>query len=120
MDGRPIVVVDDDQDWWGLVAEVLELEGYPVITAEDGEQALELIARGRPSLVVTDLHMPNVDGPALASALHERGLDPPILVLSGTSRDPIQAAKAVHGDACLVKPFSIEDLLTMVAILRIP
>ena len=76
--------------------------------------------RCRPSLVVTDLHMPNLDGEGLVAALRERGFDPPILVMTGTSRYPEQVVIAVGADACLLKPVDIDELLDAVQRLRIP
>ncbi len=119
-EGRPILVVDDDPDMRQILAQLLEIEGYPVETAVDGEQALQAVERVRPSLLVTDLHMPNVDGQSLAILLHQRGYDPPIVILTGTTRTPEQVAEAIGADACLVKPFDPKALLETVERLRIP
>ncbi len=120
MDGRPVLVVDDDVTMRQLVAEVLELAGYPVETAADGEAALAAVELARPSLIVTDLHMPNLDGAALVELLHQRGFDPPILLLTGTTRSPDQIAEALGADGCLLKPVDIDRLLALVEQLRIP
>jgi CheY-like chemotaxis protein len=119
-EGRPILVVDDDPDMRQIVAQMLEIAGYPVQTAIDGSQALQSIERTPPSLLVTDLHMPNLDGEGLAMLLHQRGYDPPILIMTGTSRTPEQVRDAIGADACLTKPFDPTALLETVERLRIP
>jgi len=120
VEGRPILVVDDDPDVRDIVAQYLEDAGYPVETAIDGTQALRAVERGRPSLLLTDLHMPNLDGGALALLLHERGYDPPIVIMTGTTRTPEQVRDAVGADACISKPLDPDALLAMVERLRVP
>jgi CheY-like chemotaxis protein len=116
---RPVLVVEDDPALREIVAEALEAAGYPVLTAVDGADALALIEQGRPSLLVTDLHMPNLDGAKLVEALRILGYDPPIVLVTGTSRTPRQVAEALGADACLIKPFDLATLLDVVQRLRI-
>ena len=120
MDGRPVLVVDDDSVMREAIAEMLALAGYPVETAIDGLDALHHIERSHPSLVVTDAHMPNLNAEGLGQALRERGLDPPILVVTGTTREARAVIDAVGADECLLKPLDIEVLLATVERLRIP
>ncbi len=118
--GRPILIVDDDPDTREAVAQLLAIAGYPVQTAIDGNQALRAIERERPSLLLTDLHMPNLSGDALAVLLHQRGFDPPIVVMTGTARNPDQVREAIGADACLPKPFDPSVLLGLVERYRVP
>src|SRR5579884_4262761 len=67
-DVRPILIVDDDPFIRDVVQAILESEGYPVATAEDGAVALRLVAASRPGLVLLDVDMPVVDGPTFARA----------------------------------------------------
>jgi CheY-like chemotaxis protein len=120
MGSRPVLVVDDDPLSLTVMAELLELEGYPVATARDGAEALQAVTQMRPSLVVTDLHMPTLDGAALVDLLHRRGYDPPILVVTATTRRPEQVAAAIGADAGLPKPIDIAAFLDLVAHLRVP
>jgi DNA-binding response OmpR family regulator len=69
---------------------------------------------------VTDLHMPNLDGVGLVAALHNRGFDPPVLVVSCTTRSLEQVAASMGADACLAKPFALDAFLALVELLRIP
>jgi len=120
MYGRPILVVDDDATVREMLCTLLTEEGYPVESAQNGAQALTLMEQLRPSLVVLDMHMPVLDGPGLARELGNRGLDPPILVVTATARSPHQSAADIGAQAGLPKPFDAEELLQAVARLRIP
>jgi CheY-like chemotaxis protein len=120
MMGRPVLIVDDDPILRQIVAEVLADAGYPVVEAYDGLDALHHIEQQRPSLLLTEIHMPRLDGEALAQALRERGYDPPIIVMTGTSRRPEQVVAAIGAQACLLKPVDIDALLDTVERLRIP
>jgi CheY-like chemotaxis protein len=111
---RPILVVDDEPAIRSMVAEVLETEGYPVITAANGAEALSLIDQVPPALVILDLWMPVLDGPGLARTLDQRGLDVPIVVMTAS-----YLAQPIAGDIgarqVLHKPFELTELLESVA-----
>jgi DNA-binding response OmpR family regulator len=111
---RPILVVDDDAKIVRLVRTYLEREGYPVIEASDGRQALSLIARHDPQLVVLDLMLPEVDGTTVIRAVR-RTADTPIVVLSarGTTADRI-AGLEDGADDYVPKPFSPAELTARV------
>ncbi len=109
-----ILVVEDDEPIRLALRELLEVEGYEVVLACDGAQALERIARELPALVVTDLQMPLLDGAQLSARLRSdpRTAGIPIVLLT--------AAHLLDGirdrvDAILRKPFDIDVLLSTVA-----
>jgi len=118
--GRPILVVDDEDVIRDTLADILEAQGYPVQTASNGAEALEAIQDARPSIVVTDVHMPRMDGVRLVEELRERGYDPPIVVVTGTMRSADEVMKAVRVDECILKPFDINTLLDAIERLRCP
>src|SRR5436190_15363238 len=118
----PILVVDDDAKIVRLVRTYLEREGYRVVTAADGAAALEAIESQRPSLVVLDLMLPELDGRAVVRAVRrdEEARATPIIILSarGTTIDRI-AGLEDGADDYLPKPFSPAELVVRVkAILR--
>ena len=119
---RPILVVDDDAKIVRLVRTYLERDGFMVVTAGDGPSALDAIERHRPSLVVLDLMLPELDGRAVIRAVRrddEAGATP-ILVLSarGSTIDRI-AGLEDGADDYLPKPFSPAELVLRVkSILR--
>jgi CheY-like chemotaxis protein len=114
-----ILVVDDQPDIRQLVALVLTEEGHDVSTARDGAEGLRLLEGGPPyDLIVSDLRMPNLDGPSLYLELGRRWPDgrPHLLFMSGFVEAPqyagfLQEAKI----PVLLKPFNVDDLLRMVA-----
>ena len=115
----PILVVDDDPKIVALVRAYLERERFRVVTAADGDAALEAIATVRPRLVVLDLMLPGIDGLSIIRETRELG-DTPILVLSarGSTGDRI-VGLSEGADDYLPKPFSPAELVVRVrAILR--
>jgi DNA-binding response OmpR family regulator len=75
-----VVVVDDDEDSAQALATLLSLDGYSVLTAKDGAQALVLIEQYQPHCVLLDIGMPGIDGYELATILRERYKDDIILI----------------------------------------
>jgi len=115
----PILVVEDVPNIQELLAVTLRFKGYPVVTASNGQEALERISEEYPSLVVTDILMPRMDGFALAQTLRT---DPktnqiPVIFLSATyvtpeDKDFALSLGAVH---FLEKPVDTEELLLTIA-----
>jgi two-component system response regulator MprA len=118
--GVRILVVDDDRAVRESLRRSLSFNGYSVALAEDGRQALDLIAKDRPDAVVLDVMMPNLDGLEVCRRLRSTGDDLPILVL--TARDSVSERVAgldAGADDYLPKPFALEELLArMRALLR--
>ena len=118
---KPRVLVVDDEDAVRRALErALELEGYVVEQASDGQEALERIGHSVPDLVVLDVLMPNIDG--LETCRRVRALEISVPVLMLTARDAV--SDRVEGldagaDDYLVKPFALAELLARVrALLR--
>ncbi|MDP9373053.1 MAG: response regulator [Chloroflexota bacterium] len=111
--GGPILVVDDDPAILATVVDILELEGYHVITATNGAEALRLIERESPALVLLDMRMPVLDGWGVARELRGRGIAVPVLVMTA-ARDARHWASEVGADGYLAKPFDLLDLLDAV------
>src|SRR6266542_795933 len=115
----PILVVDDDAKIVALVQAYLAREGFRVITAADGQQALTAIEREHPLLIVLDVMLPEVDGMAVLRRVRQES-DVPILMLSarGAVADRIEGL-AQGADDYLPKPFSPAELVVRVkAIIR--
>ena len=90
MAARLILVVDGDTAVRRSLIDLLSLEGHEVDGAEDAEAALLLLEQRRYDLVIADVRMPALDGPALIAALHERVADSPprVVFLTGQTFDP--------------------------------
>jgi len=115
-----IVFAEDDRATRQSVTLALELEGYLVRAAGDGEKALELIGAHRPDLVVLDLGLPYVDGLTICRTLRAQRDRTPILALTARAEVGDRVAGLDAGaDDYLAKPFAVEELLARVrALLR--
>src|SRR5262249_47551517 len=115
-----ILIVEDELPMRTALHDVLESEGYRVLTAADGESGLRRAVEEKPDLILLDIMMPKLDGYAVCAELR-RLLNPvPILMLTakGQVEDRVTGLDA-GGDDYLVKPFSTEELLARVrAVLR--
>ena len=78
-----LLVVDDETSIREVTSAMLAEQGYEVLTAEDGQQALELLPRFRPDLVITDLRMPRLSGFELLEIIRERFPRLPVIAVSG-------------------------------------
>jgi signal transduction histidine kinase/ActR/RegA family two-component response regulator len=113
-----IVVVDDNRDAAELVAEVLSTVGHEVTIANDALQAISLIAKLKPGVVVLDIGMPVMDGHELASRIRDEfGENGPRLVaVTGFGHDQDRAKSRASGIGThLVKPVDVEKLIAAVA-----
>jgi len=107
-----ILVVDDDSDILELLKKWLEGDGFEVITANSGEEALAEMEKARPNLVITDLFMGGMSGLDLLSRIHDDDPLLPVIMLSGQARIP-DAVKATHlgSSAFLTKPVQRAEVL---------
>jgi two-component system alkaline phosphatase synthesis response regulator PhoP len=114
-----ILVVDDEQSIRTVVRAYLEHEGYAVLMAENGPDAIALAEDRRPDLVILDLNLPGMDGMEVAARLRERS-DVFILMLTARSEETDRVAGLrIGADDYLTKPFSPRELTARVeAILR--
>ena len=110
-DAPLVLVVEDHADMRAWFVEELR-EGFRVATAADGEQGLAQALALRPTLVVSDIMMPKLDGLALARALRERPGAPRILLISAKVSQADRAAALAVADGWLPKPFSSTALRT--------
>lgn len=115
----PILVVEDTPNVLDLLDVTLRFKGYPVVTARNGQEALEKIAQERPALVITDILMPTMDGYSLAHTLRKdpRTMAIPIIFISATYLTPEDRNFALSLGALrfLEKPIDTEEFLLTVA-----
>jgi DNA-binding response OmpR family regulator len=114
-----ILSADDDPQLLRLVTRNLQLEGYEVLAASDGKEALELIEAHMPELILLDVMMPKVDGFAVLERVREFSSVPIIMLTArGQDQDKIRGLD-LGADDYLTKPFSVDELLARVrAVLR--
>ena len=110
---RRIAVVDDDMDIGNMLQEVLERAGYGVLRAYSGTEALLLLERQRPDLVLLDLMLPGLSGEAVLP--HLAGV--PVIVLSARGEVQDKVSLLLEGAAdYMTKPFDTRELLARIAV----
>jgi DNA-binding response OmpR family regulator len=119
MAGEKILVVDDERNIVKIIRAYLERDGYRVLTASDGRQAIDTARREKPSLVVLDLMLPEVSGWDVCRTLRQESQVPVIMV---TARDEVTdriVGLELGADDYVTKPFDPKELVARVhAVLR--
>ena len=114
-----ILAVDDEPRVLKLLKTNLESSGYAVLTAADGEEALQVTERDLPDLVLLDLMLPKMDGYAVCRRIREFSAIPVIMLTARSAQVDLIHGFEVGADDYLTKPFSISELLMRVqAVLR--
>ena len=112
---KRILVVEDDAELLVGLRDNLEVEGYEVLTAMDGEEGLNRALRLRPDVIILDLMLPKLSGFAICRSLKEQGIETPILILTARSQESDKVLGLELGaDDYVTKPFSIHELLARV------
>jgi DNA-binding response OmpR family regulator len=119
MAGKRILVVDDDVKTVELVNLYLKRDGYRLLTAYDGVEALRLAREGHPDLIVLDLMLPGIDGLEVCRTLRDES-DVPIIMLTARTMDEDKlTGLGLGADDYVTKPFSPRELAARIrAVLR--
>ncbi|MDX2096439.1 MAG: response regulator transcription factor [Leptolyngbyaceae cyanobacterium bins.59] len=116
-DHKRLLLIDDDPNLILLVKDYLEFRGYEVVTAENGREALEILERDIPDMIICDVMMPEMDGYSLVKHVREDARTSwiPVLFLSakGQSQDRVKGLNT-GADVYMVKPFEPEELVAQV------
>lgn len=114
---KSILVIDDNRDILENTSEILELAGYKTFMAESGKRGVELAQAEKPSLIVCDIMMPELDGYGVLSLIRQNPQTEniPVIFLSAKSlqRD-IQKGMVMEADKYIAKPYEEMDLLNAI------
>ncbi|HEX2059190.1 MAG TPA: response regulator transcription factor [Thermoanaerobaculia bacterium] len=111
-----ILVVDDEPAIRALVAKIVERAGYPVDTARDGAEAIEMLEQTQYAVIVLDLMMPNVDGYGLIRYIKQRGgKRPAVIVVSAGDSAALRQLDGAMVHSIVRKPFDIDVLGDLIA-----
>src|SRR5829696_6429576 len=113
---RKILVVDDDRKTVDLLRLYLEKDGYQVLAAHDGRQALDLTRQRRPDLIVLDLMLPSVDGLDVCRILRAESATPIIMLTARTTEDDKLLGLDLGADDYITKPFSPREVVARVRV----
>src|SRR3954468_13753139 len=114
-----ILVVDDDPQVLDVVGEMLRLEGYDVVTAGDGREAVAKFRDSQFDLVITDLIMPEKEGLETITEIQKIRRTVPVIAMSGGGRggpvNYLDTARHIGANATLAKPFARSELILLVS-----
>lgn len=114
---KGILIVDDDIMYQEILRSMLEPEGYRVTTASNGEQAISMMIRVNPDIILMDLNLPGVDGIEITRTIkfHEKLINTPVIMLTGNSqKDTVKKALMAGINDFIVKPSDKATLLQKV------
>jgi two-component system alkaline phosphatase synthesis response regulator PhoP len=117
MSPKRILIVDDEPDLVETLRFPLEMEGYQVLVADNGEMGLNLARKERPDLIILDLMLPKLDGYKVCRLLKfdERFKEIPVLMVTAKTQEKDRLlGKETGADEYITKPFDIEKLLEKV------
>lgn len=108
-----ILVVDDSDDTREMMAKLLELESFTVVTAEDGQVGLEVAKVERPDLIITDINMPNLNGIEMIKILRKQRGFVTVPIMAITAYGTTIAAEAIEAGAnhATTKPIEFDTLI---------
>jgi CheY-like chemotaxis protein len=115
-----VLVADDSETILLLLRTRLEMEGYEVSTAADGQEVVEALADAgpnqQPDLILLDAMMPRMSGLDVLRTLRDEGSETPILIVSAhREEETLNQAESLGANACVAKPIDFEDLLGRIA-----
>ena len=117
MPSAKILAVDDDVGLLQLINEMLARQGYEILLAENGQQAIEIATRERPDLILLDVMMPDMDGFEVCRQLRQNPDTEGILITFVTAKAKLEDKEdgfGAGGDDYLVKPFSMREMVLRV------
>lgn len=112
---RRVLIAEDDATTRDALCEVLREEGYEVAEAHNGAEALALVSRFEPDLLLTDVKMPLLDGVSLALLVREQQPALPVLLMAASPTTEQTRRARREGLRWLPKPLELSDLLSTVA-----
>ncbi|MBQ7668580.1 MAG: response regulator transcription factor [Clostridia bacterium] len=112
--GKKILVVDDEHAIVDLLTFNLKKEGYDVITANDGEEALTKSEKDNPDLILLDVMLPKVDGFTVCRKVREKSATPIIMITAKEEEVDKVLGLELGADDYLTKPFSVRELVARV------
>ena len=109
---RKILVVDDDPIIRDMMKDILDFEGYSILAARNGYEALQMLRGEQDFLVFLDILMPGMSGKELCAALEaEPQLRKRHIIVLMSALDNLEEARSLDADGVLQKPFLVEDVI---------
>ena len=109
-----VLVVDGQQETLGMLTRTLELEGYDVAVATDGNSALALLEEHKPDLIILDIVMPELDGFQVLNLIRQHSKVPIIMLTGKHELTSVHRALNLGADDYVSKPFSTHEVVARV------
>ena len=117
-DARPLVlIIDDDFAVRDSLAAVMEAFGFRTCTAGNGSEGLDAVKVEVPSAIITDLHMPEMNGLELMAALRSTESGIPVIAISGSAAKDVEVARRMGAAATFQKPLPVFEMIDTVSTL---
>ncbi|WP_413172255.1 EAL domain-containing protein [Anabaena azotica] len=113
-----ILIIEDEPQIRENIQEILELQGFATITAEDGWEGLQMAEKHQPDMIICDLMMPRLDGYGLIKELRQKPITaeiPFVFLTAKAERCNLRRAMELGADDYLTKPFDVEELLQVIS-----
>ena len=119
MSKAAILVIEDNRDSRDILSKLLRMSGYDVMSAPDGETGYTAALKQEPDLIITDIHMPRMDGIEFVKRIRLEGTlaETPILVVTAFGSNVAREAIEAGADASAEKPFDFDKFLDTVQVL---
>lgn len=115
---KTILLIDDEPDMRMVIQDILEEGGHSIIESGDGEEALQMMQKSRPALVICDLSMPKMDGFQVLKQIQELGLMCAVVMLTAhVEQEKIDRSFGLGAIAYVTKPFDPDRLLKQIDLL---
>lgn len=114
---KSVLIIEDDNMLRDGVSEILEMEGYQVLAAADGEQGVKLALNANPHLILCDVGLPTVDGLSVLNVLRKHPNTEVIPFLFLTAQTDVKSLMQLTGlqrDRIILKPFDVDQMLSVV------
>lgn len=111
LEGKTVLVVDDEADLRDIITEELELMGATIVTAGNGREAFDIATRVHPDAIISDVRMPGGDGVELLRRMRDRDKNgPAIILVTGFADVTPDEAQKMGAQAMIAKPFNLKTL----------
>lgn len=107
---KKILIVEDDKDFLAILQKKFTNEGFSVVLAENGEEAIEIAEKEKPDLILSDVLMPKMDGMVMAKKIRETNKNVPIMFLTNLKDDNVD--KSNEFDYLIKSELRIDDIVT--------
>lgn len=112
---KKILIIEDDQSFFSILQKRFTMEGFSVVSAQDGQEGLSMLEKEKPDLIVSDVLLPKMDGIDMAKKIKEKNINVPILFLTNV-KDPsyLERAKDIEFDYLVKSDVHVDEIVAKI------